>query len=171
MIFVFSRWSRGFSISSKWWLLRVGINGWWSVNTVNWGRPARNILHLVIAHVTASNSTSMMAYQDSESDGNREPAFISAHLSPWHCWRMNPRPCVLASVLKRVDFLWSIKDKVGADANDCLAVQKAWSWLDDHMNSFFVLSSGCNGLSRPTTESVLTASWLASRKRHADLCN
>ena len=46
------------------------MSGWWSVTTVNWGRPARKILHLVMAHATARSSNSMMVYQLSGSEGS-----------------------------------------------------------------------------------------------------
>ena len=49
------------------------------MTTVKWGRPARNSLHLVMAHDTTRSSNSMMAYQDSVSQRNLEPAWIRAH--------------------------------------------------------------------------------------------
>ena len=43
----------------------------------------------------------------------------------------------------------------------CLAAVNAWSMSGDHMNSFFVLSSGRMGAKRCASVSVLAESWLA----------
>ena len=50
------------------------MRGLWSVTTVKCGRPARKSLHLVMAQDTARSSNSMMAYLDSVSERNLEPA-------------------------------------------------------------------------------------------------
>ena len=92
---------------------------------VKCGKPARNILHLMIAHVTASSSSSMTAYRVSASDRNLDPAWIRTQLSSCFCCRTNPSPCRLASVHRRVALLGSKNASVGADVSDCFALTKA----------------------------------------------
>ena len=55
-----SLWSLGFSTSSSCRLLRIGIKGLWSVRAKCW-RPGKNSLHLLIAYVAASSSSSIVA--------------------------------------------------------------------------------------------------------------
>ena len=43
---------------------------------VKCGRPTRNSLHLMMAHETARSSNSMIAYLDSVSERNLDPAWI-----------------------------------------------------------------------------------------------
>ena len=61
------------------------MSGWWSVMTEKCGRPAKNNLHLLIAHDTASSSSSMMTYLDSASERNLDPAWMRVQLSPIFC--------------------------------------------------------------------------------------
>ena len=44
-------------------------------------------------------------------------------------------------------------------------VVNAWSCSLDHVNSFFVLSSGRSGASSPATDAVLAESWLTRPKK------
>ena len=109
MILVFKRCSHGFWISSNLWLFKIGMRGWWSVTT----GPARKMSHLVVmAHATANSSSSMIAYWLSESDKNRDPAWISDHVLPVFCWRTMPRPWWLASVQRQVSFPGSKYDRM-----------------------------------------------------------
>ena len=59
----------------------------------------------------------------------------------------------------------SKNERVGADVSDCFAVVNAWSCSLDHVNSFFVLSSGRSGASSPATDAVLAESWLTRPKK------
>ena len=90
---------------------------------------------------------------------------MRAHLSPVFCCNTNPRPCRLASVQRRVGLSGSKKEIVGADVRDCFAVTKAWSRFGDQVNSFFVLSKGRSGASRPARVAVLAESWFARPKK------
>ena len=91
----------------------------------------------------ASSSSSVTAYQDSASVRKQDPAWIRAQVS-WSvfCCRINPRPCLLASVHRHAGLLASKNERVGAIVSDPLAVLNAWSWSADQMKSFFVLRSG-----------------------------
>ena len=53
--------------------------------TVKCGKPAKNSLHLLIALDTANSSKSMMAYLDSASEKNLDPAWMRAHVSSVFC--------------------------------------------------------------------------------------
>ena len=108
-----------------------------------------------MAHATASSSNSIVAYRDSASDKNLDPAWTKDQLSPCCCWRMYPSPCRLASVLRRVGLVMSKKDKTGCMVRDSLAVWKAVSWLGDHTNSFLVLNKGRSGANSVATALVL----------------
>ena len=68
-------------------------------------------------------------------------------------------PWRLASVQRRVGLSRSKKERVGVMA--CLAAVKAWSRSGNHMNSFFVLSSGYMGAKKCASVSVLAERWLA----------
>ena len=103
----FIRYNLGFSISSRQLLLWMGMSGCWSVMTWKCCRPARNILHLDITHVTANNSSSMMAKRDSVSQRNHEPACTGRHVSSCFCSSTKPSPCLLASVHNRVGLVRS----------------------------------------------------------------
>ena len=105
--------------------------------TMKWGKPAKNNLHLVIAQATVSNSSSMTAYRDSGSDKNLDPAWMRTQLLPSCCCRMNPRPCLLASVHSPVGLQLSKNARTGLDVSDSLAIQNAQSCSVDHMNLFF----------------------------------
>ena len=142
------------------------MSGLWSVITLKCGRPARNILHFRVAQVTASSSSSMTAYRDSGSVRKRDPAWIRVQvLSAVFCCRTKPRPCLLASVHRRVGLLASKKASVGAVMRDSLAVENARSWSVDQMKSFFVLRRGRSGAKSAATVSVLAKSWLTSPKK------
>lgn len=47
------------------------MSGWWSVTIVKCGKPTKNNLHLIIAHDTTNNSSSMIAYRDCISEKSR----------------------------------------------------------------------------------------------------
>ena len=82
---------------------------------MKWESPARKILHFMTAHEMARSSSSMMAYRDSAPVRKRDPAWTRAHVkSGCSCWRMNPRPCLLVSVLNLVFLLESKNASVGA---------------------------------------------------------
>ena len=114
-----------------------------------------------MAHDTANNSSSMMAYRDSVSEMNRDPAWMSTQLSPTFCWRTNPSPWRLASVHNLVGLFGSKYDSVGAEVSDSFALMNAWSSSDDQVNSFFVLRRGRRGVSSPASVAVLADSWFA----------
>ena len=116
--------------------------------TSKWGRPARKMWHLVMAHTTANSSSLIIAYWLSGSDRKRDPAWIKDQLSPVFCCRTKPSPCQLASVHKRVSLLWSKYDNTGADVNDFFTFMKAASNSLFQMYSFFVRRSGCDGTTR-----------------------
>ena len=97
--------------------------------------PARNMWHLLMAHETANSSSSMIAYRDSASERNRDPAWTMSQASACCCWRMKPSPCRLASVHRRVGLVGSEYARVGADV-------KAGSKSSDKTNSFLVRRSG-----------------------------
>ena len=102
------------------------MSGLWSVITWKCGKPAKNMLHFRIAQERASNSSSMMAYRDSVSVRKREPAWMSVQVSlPVFCCRTKPRPCLLASVHRRVGLLASKNERVGAVVRDSLTVEKS----------------------------------------------
>ena len=127
--------------------------------TLKCGKPARNILHFMMAQEIASSSSSMTAYRDSASVRKRDPAWMRAQVSSSvFCCKMNPRPCLLASVHRRVGLLASKKERVGAIVSDPLAVLNAWSWSADQMKSFFVLRRGRSGARCMATDSVLAES-------------
>ena len=86
---------------------------------------------------------------------------MRAQLSPFFCCSTKQRTWQLASVQRRVGLSRLKKERVGAEVRDCLAAVNAWSMSGDHMNSFFVLSSGCMSAKRWASVSVLTESWLA----------
>ena len=104
---VFNRWSWGFSILSRRWLLRMEISGLWSVMMVKCCSPVKNILHLETAQHTASISSLMTAYLDSVSVRNRDSAWIRFHVPAVFCCNMKPKPWRLASVDRRVGLLIS----------------------------------------------------------------
>ena len=87
----------------------------------------RKILHFAIAHVTPSSSSSMIAYLDSASERNLDPACMSTQLSSFFCWRTKPNPRRLASVQRRVGFCGSKNWSVGADVRDVFAAWNACS--------------------------------------------
>ena len=67
---------------------------------------------------------------------------------------------------RRVGLLASKNERVGAILSDPFTVLNAWSWLADHMKSFFVLRTGRSGAKCMATASVLAESgalydWLA----------
>ena len=99
----------------------------------------------VALQVTASNSSSMMAYLDYAPDRNLEPAWTSFLVSPCLCCKMNPSPWRLASVHSRVCLSTSKKERVGEEVSDSLAFPNARSWLGVHTKSFLMLSSGRRG--------------------------
>ena len=73
---------------------------------------------------------------------------MRAQWSPFFCCNTKPRPWRLAAVQRRVGLSRSKKERVGAAARACLAAVKERSRSGDHMNSFFVLSSGHMGAKR-----------------------
>ena len=78
MIRVRNRCSRGFSISSKRWVLSMGMRGLWSVMTVNWSIPARKVWHFWCGYAKRF-SIRCEGY----------PEFLSrhcAHLAIEDCW-------------------------------------------------------------------------------------
>ena len=119
------RCNLGFSTSSRRCVLRIGISGLWSVVTRKCCRPAKNTLHLVTAQQTASISNSITAYHVSASDKNRDPAWTRFHSSPVFCYRINPRLCLLASMLNLVGLVMSKKDSSGEVVSDVLMFVKA----------------------------------------------
>ena len=76
---------------------------------------------------------------------------MSNHSSDVFCCRMNPSPCLLASVLKWVGLLMSKNDNTGGLVRDFFTTLNASSWLRDHTKSFLVLSSGLRGARRVAT--------------------
>ena len=119
----------------------------------------------MMAQATASSSSSITAYRDSGSDRNLDPAWKRTQLLPSYCCRMNPRPCLLASVQSRVGLRLSKNARVGLDVSDSLAAWNARSWSVVHMNSFLVLRRGRSGANRLAIASVLVDSWLVSPKK------
>ena len=75
----------GFSISSRWQLLMIGISGLWSVMTEKCCKPTKKSMHFITAQHIASISNSIMAYQNSASVRKWEPAWISFHVVPLLC--------------------------------------------------------------------------------------
>ena len=61
MSLVHSLYKRRFSISPSLWLFSMRISGLWAVITWKHCNPTKNVWHLMIAHQTASISSSMMA--------------------------------------------------------------------------------------------------------------
>ena len=88
---------------------------------------------IALAHNAASSSSSIIAYRDSASDRNREPAWMRDQVSPVCCCRTNPIPCRLVSVHRRVGLVGSKYASVGADTNDSFM---AWKASSDQTNSF-----------------------------------
>ena len=78
---------------------------------------------------------------------------------------MNPKPCLLASVHRRVGRDTLKKASTGLVDRCCLAVISAMSWSAVQVNSFFVLNNGRNGSNRVAVLSVLVDSWLANPKK------
>ena len=105
----FSLWSRGFSNSSRRWLLRIGIRGLWSVTMVRFCSPIKNNLHLETAQHTASISSSMTAYLDSMSLRNHDPAWMRFHVPAVFCCKVKPRPWWLYSICRQAGRLTGIK--------------------------------------------------------------
>ena len=87
----------------------------------------------------------MMAYLDSVSERNLDPAWMRTQLSPFFCCSTNPRPRRLASVQRRVGLSGLKKEIVGEDVRACLAVVNA------HSRSGAVVcpGGGSGGLSTP----------------------
>ena len=67
----------------------------------------------------------MVAYRDSASERNRDPACTRVQSSTDFCWRMNPTPCLLASVVKRVGLVMLKKDRTGGVVRDFLILENA----------------------------------------------
>ena len=78
---------------------------------------------------------------------------------------MNPKPCLLASVHRRVGRDTLKKASTGLVDRCCLVVISATSWSAVQVNSFFVLNNGCNGSNRAAFLSVLVDSWLVNPKK------
>jgi len=72
---------------------------------------------------------------------------------------------LLASVHNHVGFTISKYARVGTSTKCYLALVNALSCSDDHRNSFFVLSKGCNGSRSSATVAVLEDNWLTKPKK------
>ena len=84
---------------------------------------------------------------------------------------MNPKPCLLTSVHRRVGRDTLKNASTGLVDRCCLAVSSAMSWSAVQVNSFFVLNNGRNGSNRAAALSVLVDSWLVCPKRdHRSVC-
>ena len=116
----YSRWSLRFSISSRCQLLSIGTSRLWSVRMWKCLNPSKNTLHFATAHTTASSFSFIVAYHDSASERNRE-----VQSSTDFCWRINPSPCLLASVVKRVGLVLLKKDRIGGVVRDFLILENA----------------------------------------------
>ena len=79
-----------------------------------------------MAYTTASSSSSIVAYLDFASERNRDPACMRIHSSDDFCWRMNPTPCLLASVLGHVGLVRSKKDRTGNMIKEVLGIRKSF---------------------------------------------
>ena len=116
MSFVLCQCSLGLSISSRQGLFLVLV---WAVVICDMSKFCRsiiNILHLFAVHATASISSSIMAKRDLALLKKRDPACTRTHLSVGDCCcKMNPTPCLLASVLAK-------KASVGLVSRCCFAV-------------------------------------------------
>ena len=117
-------------------------------------QPSQENITLIIAHDTANNSSSIIAYLVSGSDKKREPACTNTHVSSNFCWGTKPSPCRLASVQIRVGLLGSKKERIGATRDD-LTPPKTSSSPGDHTKSFFVLRRGRRGFNRPAMAGIL----------------
>ena len=93
--FIFSLWSLLLVMSGRACFSRIGTSGAWSVHIWNLslGRPSMNMAVLVHAHVIPNSSNSHIAYLDSASVKNLEPAWTGFQ-SPFacSCFKTNPIP-------------------------------------------------------------------------------
>ncbi len=122
---------RGFSISSKRWLLRIGTSGLWSVTISKCGKPFGRHLHFFTAHTTPSISCSISAYLDSVSDRNLDPACVVFHFS-CSCCSTNPIPNLLVSVMSLVGFSMLKYESVMLFERVFLDSLKVVSWSTVH---------------------------------------
>ena len=111
------------------------------------------------------SSNSVTAYLDSAGVSKQEPACTRDHCSVSDCcWRMNPNPCLLASVHSLVSLSKLKYARVGASVSYSRALLNACSCSSDHKKSFFVLRSGRNGSNNGAIVSVQDDSWLTRPK-------
>ena len=158
---VLSHCNLGLSTSLRPWLFSTGMRGLWPERFC---KPMRKVLYLFAAQAIANISNLMIWCCDSALLRKREPACMSTH---WPvadcCCRMNPKPCLLASVHRWVG--WETLKKLALGDRCCLAVISNMSWSTVQLNSFFVLNNRCNGSNRVAILSVLVDSWLVSLKK------
>ena len=91
---------------------------------------------LMTPHVTPRISFSIVAYRDSGSLKKREPACTTCHLSPLCCYKIKPRPLLLASVSRLFNLVGlKISRLVNLQAIAWL-IQKLWCMPVPKQNRF-----------------------------------